>query len=315
MKNLIKESEQFILYSLSDGVYAAISKPGQGAWSNAGIVDLGEALLIFDSFSTPSAGYELRRQAEDMTGKKVKYLINSHYHGDHTFGNQAFIDTTIISTSLTRKWIEEKNKMDDVAKEIEEMQVYLKSLKDQIQKNQDRIMKASLENQLNEMTKVLNDLPIMKIVLPHVIFDEKLIIEGTKRKVELHCFGGGHSPSDTFMYLPLEKIGFMGDVVTEDLHLPIYNPEEFQLILDKVKQMDIETFIPGHGNVGNRDILYTLEEYLSFLIKSSKEAIANKVPLESFVENVETPSKYKDWKGIKGIQGNLSAAYSYYSGE
>lgn len=313
MKNFIKETEYFILYSLFDGVYAAISKPGQGAWSNAGIVDLGEELLIFDSFTTPSAGYELRSQVEGITGKKVKYLINSHYHGDHVFGNQAFKDATIISTPLTKQWIEEKNKIGDLTKEIEEMKGYLKGLKNQIEANQDRIMKASLETQFNEMTKVLYDLPNMKIVLPQVLFEEKLIIEGTKRKVELLCLGGGHTPSDTFMYLPMEKIGFMGDLVTEDLHLPIYNPEAFSLILEKVKLMDIETFIPGHGNVGCRELLLTLADYLSFLIEKSHEALENKISLEVFVSNLETPSKYIGWKGVKGIKGNLSTVYTFYA--
>src|SRR4051812_865907 len=111
------ETEYFTLHTLCDGVYAVIAKPGQGAWSNAGIVDLGDELLVFDSLSTPSAGEELRKQAEKITGKKVKYLINSHYHGDHVFGNQAFIDTTIISTSLTHKCCEEKNKIDDLERE------------------------------------------------------------------------------------------------------------------------------------------------------------------------------------------------------
>ncbi|WP_143039538.1 MBL fold metallo-hydrolase, partial [Planococcus faecalis] len=53
----------------------------KGAFSNAGFVDLGTELLVFDAFNTPSAARELRQQAEKLTGKKVKYLVNSHYHG------------------------------------------------------------------------------------------------------------------------------------------------------------------------------------------------------------------------------------------
>lgn len=132
VKMKIVETDFFILYSLDDGIYAAISKPGQGAWSNAGIVDLGDEILVFDSFTTPSAGYELRKQAEEITGKNVKYLINSHYHGDHVFGNQAFMDTAIISTALTKKWCKEKNQIGDLEKEKIEMEKYLNNLKLQI---------------------------------------------------------------------------------------------------------------------------------------------------------------------------------------
>lgn len=236
------------MHSLSEGVYDAIAKPGKGAWSNAGIVDLGDELLVFDSFTTPSAGFELRRQAEKFTGKEVKYLINSHFHGDHVFGNQAFIDTTIISTSLTKKWCKEKNEIANLEKEIEDTKKYLDYIKTQIEDNQDSVIKDSLINQFNEMSKVLVDLPHLKIVLPSIVFEEKIIIEGSKRKIVLHSMGGGHTPSDTFMYLPEEKIAFMGDLVTENLHLPIYNPDDYSSILKKVKELDILTFVPGHGN-------------------------------------------------------------------
>ncbi|TYS81876.1 MBL fold metallo-hydrolase [Rossellomorea aquimaris] len=311
----INDTDYFSLYVLCDGVYAAIATPGQGAWSNAGIVDLGEELLIFDSFATPSAGYELRKQAEEMTGKPVKYLINSHYHGDHVFGNQAFADTTIISTSLTRKWFEEKNKIVDLKTEIEEMEDYLNKLEKQIELTADRVMKASQINQYKEMEAILKDLPTIKLVLPTYLFEEKMVIEGSKRKVELHCFGGGHTPSDTFLYLPQEKIGFMGDLVTVDLHVPIYDPEEFCAILKKVKLLDIKTVVPGHGSPGGNELVCTLEKYLSFLIEKTKEAVKNGVPLEVFVSNLEIPDEYGEWKGVNGIRGNLSKVYAFYAGE
>ncbi|WP_064092602.1 MBL fold metallo-hydrolase [Rossellomorea aquimaris] len=309
----IVETDYFILDSLCNGVYAAISKPGQGAWSNAGIVDLGEEILVFDSFATPSAGYELRRQAEDITGKKVKYLINSHFHGDHVFGNQAFMDTTIISTSMTKKWSKEKNEIGDVEKEKNDMEKYLNDLRNQVELNQDKIRKVSLTNQLNEMSKILDDLPRMKLVLSSVIFEEKLIIDGSKRKVELYCLGGGHSPSDTLLYLPEEKIVFMGDLVTEGLHLPIYNPDEFSSILEKVKEMNIETIVPGHGNVGDNELLNTLDGYLSFLIEKSKDALKKGQTLESFVSEFDTPNEYKEWIGVNGIKNNISNVYTFYA--
>jgi cyclase len=314
VKEKIKDTDYFSLYALSDGAYAAIAKPGKGAWSNAGIVDLGEELLVFDSLATPSAGYELRKQAEEMTGKKVKYLINSHYHGDHVFGNQAFSDTTIISTSLTRKWFEEKNKIVDLQTEIKETGDFLNKLGKQIVLTADRVLKASLTNQYKEMAAILKDLPTMKLLLPTVLFEEKMVIEGSKRKVEMHCFGGGHTPSDTFLYLPQEKVGFMGDLVTVDLHLPIYDPEEFCAILKKMKLLDIETVVPGHGSPGGNELVCTLEKYLSFLINKTKEAVKNGVPFEVFVSNLEIPDEYAEWKGVNGIRGNLAKVYAFYSG-
>ncbi|MGE8000033.1 MBL fold metallo-hydrolase [Lysinibacillus sp. NPDC093190] len=311
MEQEIVETKYFTLHTLSDGVFAAIAKPGQGAWSNAGIIDLGDELLVFDSLSTPSAGEELRRQAESLMGKKVKYLINSHYHGDHVFGNQVFSDTTIISTYVTEKLCKEKNKIEDYEKEKQDMNHYLFQLKNQIDSTEDTVLKASLINQYEEMTKVLDDLSQLQIVLPSLLFEEKLTITGSNRTVELYCLGGGHSPSDTFMYLPKEKIAFMGDLATEDLHVPIYNPEEFLTILQRVKQIDINVIVPGHGNVADMALCDTLIDYFSLITQRAKEALQHKLSLEDFIFEFDIPKEYREWKGVNGIKANLTAIYKY----
>lgn len=307
----IIETNYFTLHHLCDGVYAAVAKPGQGAWSNAGIIDLGDNLLVFDSLSTPSAGEELRRQAESLTGKKVKYLINSHYHGDHVFGNQVFSDATIISTYVTEKLCKEKNKIEGYEKEKQDMNQYLLQLKSKIDSTEDIIIKTSLINQYQEMSKVFDDLSQLQIVLPSMLFEEKLTITGSDKTVELYCLGGGHSPSDTFMYLPKEKIAFMGDLVTEDLHVPIYDPEEFLNILKRVKQIDINIMVPGHGNIADLTVCNSLIDYLSYMTQRAKEALQRKVSLEDFISEFDVPKTYRDWKGVNGIKANLITVYTY----
>ena len=285
-----------------------MAKPGQGAWSNAGIVDLGEEVLVFDSLGTPSAGIELRRQAEEITGKPVKYLVNSHYHGDHVFGNQAFKDVPIIATSETLR-LGLENQMGELEKEEQEMRDYLLHLKNQQMKAVDEITKASFVNQYEEIAKLLEDLPILEIILPTFIFEEKLMIRGTKRQVEIVCYGGGHTPSDTFMYIPDVKIAFMGDLLTERLHLPIVDPIQLQTILQSVKQMEIETYVPGHGNAGDQSLCEDLLHYLSFLMDKAKEAHEKNEDMETFLSRLEMPKEFADWKGINGIRANLMTAY------
>ena len=308
MKNLIKETSYFTLHILADGIYAAMAKAGQGAWSNAGIVDLGEEVLVFDSLGTPSAGIELRRQAEEITGKPVKYLVNSHYHGDHVFGNQAFKDVPIIATSETLR-LGLENQMGELEKEEQEMRDYLLHLKNQQMKIVDEITKASFVNQYEEIAKLLEDLPILEIILPTFIFEEKLMIRGRKRQVEIVCYGGGHTPSDTFMYIPDVKIAFMGDLLTERLHLPIVDPVQLQSILQSVKQMEIETYVPGHGNAGDQSLCEDLLHYLSFLMDKAKEAHEKNEDMETFLSRLEMPKEFADWKGINGIRANLMTAY------
>jgi glyoxylase-like metal-dependent hydrolase (beta-lactamase superfamily II) len=100
----LPDSKHFRLQQLADGVYAAIHIDGGAAIGNAGIVDLGDRTLIYDTFLTPQAAEDLRTAAEALTGRPIDAVINSHWHNDHIWGNQVFgANTEIISTEETRR--------------------------------------------------------------------------------------------------------------------------------------------------------------------------------------------------------------------
>src|SRR5690348_17354447 len=92
--NQLPTSKHFRLEPLLDGVYAAIGIEGTGSGSNAGIIDLGDRTLVFDTFLTPQAADDLRTAAERLSGRPVAFVINSHWHSDHIHGNQAFSPET-----------------------------------------------------------------------------------------------------------------------------------------------------------------------------------------------------------------------------
>ncbi|MDN7240733.1 MBL fold metallo-hydrolase [Planococcus sp. N028] len=313
MGETLLTTDYFTVKKMAEGVFAAIAIPGRGAWSNAGIVDLGTELLVFDSFNTPSAARELKKQAENLTGKKVKYLVNSHYHGDHVFGNQVFEEAVIISTALTQEWFRDKNVIRDIDTEMIETQQYINQLEFQIYNEKETVVKESLENQYMEMAKLHKELPSLEMVVPTVLFEKKLVISGAERSVELYCFGGAHSPSDAFLYAPMEKVAFMGDLVTENLHLPIFHPEEFLRILLEVKTMDIEQIMPGHGDVGTMKQVDRMIEYLAMLRKAVIDALSYSVSLDDFVSNFVIPDGFRNWKGTQGIKRNLESVYNFYS--
>jgi cyclase len=82
-----KEYTHFEIRALAEGVWAAIHKEGGAAYSNAGIVDLGGRVLLFDAFDMAVAGRELRQAILDLTGRAPTWVVNSHEHGDHWGGN------------------------------------------------------------------------------------------------------------------------------------------------------------------------------------------------------------------------------------
>ena len=105
-------SPHFSIHTLTEGVHAAIATNGGAAIANAGIIDLGEQTVIFDTFMTLKAALDLSRAAEALTGRKAETIINSHYHNDHTWGNQIFSPHAKIITSSQTEALLETEGMD-----------------------------------------------------------------------------------------------------------------------------------------------------------------------------------------------------------
>ena len=97
------QSEHFILHPLTEGVYAAIATEGGAAFSNAGIIDLGDQTLVFDALENPQATEDLLKAGLQLTQRKPAIVIISHFHPDHWTGLQVFAGSTILATHVTRQ--------------------------------------------------------------------------------------------------------------------------------------------------------------------------------------------------------------------
>ncbi len=93
------QQRNFDLVRLSEDAYAAIALPGGDAAANAGFVITDAWVCVFDSQLTPDAAKELIAEIRKLTHLPIRYLVNSHYHADHSHGNQAFArDVEVISS-------------------------------------------------------------------------------------------------------------------------------------------------------------------------------------------------------------------------
>ena len=97
------QSRHFTIETLAEGVWAAIARDGGAAICNCGIVDLGYQTVLFDATLTMQAALDLRAAAEELNGRPVAWVVNSHYHNDHTWGNIIFGDAPTICSAQTRQ--------------------------------------------------------------------------------------------------------------------------------------------------------------------------------------------------------------------
>lgn len=252
-------SKHFSLEKVSEGIYAAIAKEGGGAVGNAGFVDLGDQTIVFDTFNTQQAAEDLRAIAEKTTNRPVTWVINSHWHGDHIRGNQVFKNSRIISSQLTYEKMKELHpaRMEKQKNDLQGLRDYIQSLEEK---------QDSPPQQIEFLREMEASLSTLELVLPHQTFQEEITFHGSERSAKLFTLGGGHSYCDSMLYIPGEKVIFMGDLLFVDTDPSFFeesNPEKWIEILENVSTLAIEIAIPGHGPVGSKLNIFQLREYIS----------------------------------------------------
>ncbi len=297
----IPSSEHFEIQTLSEGVYAAIAKEFGAAFSNSGIIDLGGLTLVFDTFETPKAAEDLRAAAQSLTGRLPDYVINSHNHADHWFGNQAFAgQATIISTHKTRDlmpvYLEE---LKTLKQNPSELSTSLEENLRLLDTETDPQKRKAIEGYVARLKHSLESLPVLELILPNQTFGNKIVFYGSKRSAELLALGNGHTSGDCFLALPEENIAFLGDLAffKRQPYMEDCDFTAWKNILDEISQSNLETFVPGHGPVGTKTDLLLLLQYLNALedlIKQTKLAGGS-------VENalsMPMPEPFDEWRHI-----------------
>jgi cyclase len=197
------ESKHFRLQQLADGVYAAIHIAGGAAIGNAGIVDLGDRTLVYDTFIAPQAAQDLRTAAEALTGRAIDTVIDSHWHNDHIWGNQVFgAGTDIISTEETRRLIIATRGHGAYDSFMAEAEANLEATRAQLEGTEDEGQRRQLALWVDYHQSVVETKPILQIRAPNVTFVERLAFHGTDRPAEVIDFVGGHTESDAILFLP-----------------------------------------------------------------------------------------------------------------
>jgi len=299
-------SKHFRLERLADGLYVSIASDTGAATCNAGIVDLGDRTLIFDPFLTPTAAEDLRAAAAQLTNRPVAYVVNSHYHNDHIRGNQVFsADTDIISTTLTRELIATKGVDEihwDTGNSPEQLHLFEECLKTEADAN----TRKDIAFWVAYHRSIIESLPTLKLRLPNRTFDKRLVFHGSRRTAEVISFGGGHTESDSILYLPAERITFMGDLVFIGCHpyLADGDPQEWLQSLAQTELLGLKTLVPGHGSVGTADDLALMRQYITELEALAAEVVKAEGSADQAAERA-IPSRFEMWRFARFFPTNM----------
>ncbi len=309
-----KPNDDFQLVKVADGVYAAIAKPGGLASGNAGFVIGNDSVLVFDTFFTPAA-IELIGEIQSLTKLPIKFAVNSHYHLDHTGGNQALVarGIPIIAHDNVMKWQTTKNKRFLPAPE--ELQKRKADAATQLSETPEdqKEKRAQLERQIRRLDAMMQ----IKLTNPTKTFSSGTMkLKLGKREVILATLPG-HTGGDVLAYVPDANVVFMGDLGWSKTlpNLVDATVNDWIPTLDTIlKDHPTSKFIPGHGNVAEASDIRDFRNYLDDLRARVKQGIVSGLTIDQAKQQLTLPEKYKGFAFQNFATPNVEDVYKELKG-
>ena len=286
--NFAKAADDFQLFKVAEGVYAAIAKPGGLASGNAGFIVCDGGVLVVDTFLTPVAAEELIGEITAQTKQPIKYAVNTHYHLDHTGGNQVFAErgVPIIAHDNVTRWQTTKNKRflpspDELQKRRADA---AKQLSETPEDQKDK--RTGFERQVRRLDAMLQ----IKLTNPSVTFSTgNMHLYLGSREVVLFSLPG-HTGGDVLVFVPDANVMFTGDMGWSRTlpNLVDATVNDWVPSLDRILSNHATAkFVPGHGDVASAVEIRDFRDYLDDLRSRVKQAIADGLTIEPGEATVE----------------------------
>jgi len=252
------------------------------AGSNAVFMVTDEGVLVIDTRTHPRPGQALLEMIRKVTDKPIKWVINSHFHGDHHFGNAPFkaAGATFVAQSETARLMQHVQAK-EMARRID-----------------------GFKNQGLDPNEV-------KLVLPDVTFDTNMTIKLGGREARLMYFGPGQQAGDTFITFPHARALFTpGAFGKRSMPNMAFTPsvENWVKLLEQVAAMDVDRILPAHGDVATRADVKELAAMLADEHATVKDAVAKGMGVDDAIKTLTFP-QYKDWRNYNRLAGEIRALY------
>ena len=275
------------------------------------------AVLLVDDGTTPAAARALLQDMKLITNKPVRWVVNTHFHYDHTDGNSVFgPDVEIIGHEFVRHVIAD---LDVVHEEplktaIANMPIQIEALRKQLGEAHDPGQRATLEKQLAATEADLEELKALKPTPPTMTYTSKLTLFRGQREIQLLFLGRGHTQGDTVVLLPNERIVCTGDLMESRLaYMGDAMFDEWITTLDALKQLDFDTVLPGHGvPFHEKSLITAYQSYLRDLIVKVAELRKQGLSAEETALKVDLTSHKTDFPQIQGLGADLRGVRRMY---
>lgn len=241
----------FTFNKIADGVYHAIGTGNIVVMSNAAIIEGDNDVLVVDSHVSPGGAWALREELKTITPKPIRYVVNSHFHFDHSHGNQIYgPGVEIIGHEFARQQIVAGKSMDSPAREffVGGVANTIAALEKRLASAADEKMKADIERQLAIQRNHLEGTNAVVPTPPTITLTHTMTLHRGGREIRLLHLGRAHTAGDVIVYLPKERIIATGDLLVNGTS---YMGDAFFTewidTIEALKKVEFDTVLPGHG--------------------------------------------------------------------
>ncbi|MFJ9343294.1 MBL fold metallo-hydrolase [Streptomyces sp. NPDC101733] len=264
---------------LAGGVHAYVQPEGGWCLNNAGILTDGGHSALVDTAATESRARRLRRAALSLAPRPPRAVVNTHFHGDHTYGNFVFPEALTIGHERTRTMVRA----------------------------------AGLH-----MAGLWPDVcwGDIEVTPPELTFrDATTLHVGDIRAELVHIGPAAHTTDDTIVWLPDQGVLFTGDLVMNGVtpFCVMGSVTGSLRALDRLRDLGATTVVPGHGPVGGPELLDANAAYLRWIRDLAREGVAaGATPLE--LARATDLGPYADLLDTERLLPNLHRGYAEEQG-
>lgn len=236
---------------------------------NQGWVIFKDYVLLIDA-NFPGQAEEVLKAIRATTDKPIRFVFDTHYHGDHADGNPQYVKlgATIVAHERSQPLFQTKGL-------------------DGFTKNQQDADKKQEYGSLS-------------YAIPSLYFSHKLIFDDGEQRVELLFLGHAHTAGDAVAWLPKHQILFTGDACVNGAfnYTGDSNTESWASVLGAMKELEPKQIAPGHGELGGPDLVSTQQRYFLELRSAVRQGIDSARTLDQIKESIDLPF-YKEWTGVE----------------
>ena len=252
------------LTKIAENVYAYVGKQNSSKnnsfGANAGIIIGEDGIVVVDTMISAKEAKRFIRDIRTISPKPIRYVVNTHYHFDHVFGNSEFakLGAVVIAQENVKKAMEKS-------------------------------ARETLKN-IGEYGLTPKDMKETTLAYPVLTYGDRMTIDIGGQQIELIHARQSHTDGDTLVYLPGKKVLFAGDILFTNYHpfLGEGNIEEWAKELDDIKSMDVEKIIPGHGPLSGKNDLDDMKKYILMFDKKAKELASQSDDIQKIVTAIQS---------------------------